>query len=47
MKVYAPNIPGTIINIAGVDPDNGRTEGNEFDNDAAQGDGRPAVHEPR
>ena len=36
VKVYAPNIAGTIINIAGVDPDNVVTEGNEFDNDAAK-----------
>ncbi len=36
VTVYAPNIPGTIVNIVGVDPDNVVPEGNEFDNDAAK-----------
>lgn len=34
IKVLAPNVPGTIVNLATVDPDNAVAEGNEFDNDA-------------
>jgi uncharacterized repeat protein (TIGR01451 family) len=34
ITVFAPNIPGTIVNLATVDPDNTVAEGNEFDNDA-------------
>ncbi len=33
ISMYAPNIPGNIINLAAVDPDNVVPEGNEFDND--------------
>ncbi len=35
ITVYAPAIPGNIVNVAGVDPDNTVAEGNEFDNDSA------------
>jgi uncharacterized repeat protein (TIGR01451 family) len=34
ITVFAPNIPGTIVNLGTVDPDNTVAEGNEFDNDA-------------
>ncbi len=33
VKVFAPNTPGTITNLATVDPANIVPEGNEFDND--------------
>jgi uncharacterized repeat protein (TIGR01451 family) len=34
IKVFAPNTPGVISNLATVDPDNLIPEGNEFDNDS-------------
>lgn len=33
IRVFAPNTPGTYVNLATVDPDNTVAEGNEFDND--------------
>lgn len=35
VSVFAPNAPGSIANLATVDPDNIVPEGNEFDNDSS------------